>query len=73
VASLVQVEPRQLLVPEKVLGRPQARRIVERADVEVRFGRHNRKFARQRGTTPPAKPRTVPGEEFNFVIAVVTT
>ena len=41
--ALVQVEPRQLLIPEKVLGGLQSCGIVKRADMEVRFARQSRR------------------------------
>ena len=54
-AALQQVEPRQLLVPEIVPGRLQPCGIVERADMEVRFGRQSRDFAGQGGTALPTE------------------
>ena len=47
--SLRQAEPWKLLVSEEVPGRLQARGIVERPDVKVRFARQSRDFACQRG------------------------
>jgi hypothetical protein len=55
IMALRQVEPRQLFVPEKVLGGLQWRGIVESADVEMRFRRQSCYFARQRGTAPLAE------------------
>jgi hypothetical protein len=55
IMALRQVEPRQLLVPEKVPGGLQSCGIVESADVEMRFGRQSRYFTRQRGTAPPTE------------------
>src|SRR6266702_7909849 len=47
--ALGQVQPRQLFVPEKVLGGLQRCRSVESSDVEMRFGWQSRDFTRQRG------------------------
>jgi hypothetical protein len=55
IMALRQVEPRQLLVPEKVPGGLQSCGIVESADMEMRFGRQSRYFACQRGTAPLAE------------------
>jgi hypothetical protein len=65
-AVLRQVEPRQLLVPEKVLGGLQQRRIVERSDVEVRFGRQSRDFTGQGGTALPAETAHRAGGRVEF-------
>lgn len=62
----MQVEPRQLLVPEKVPGGLQLHGIVERSDVEMRFGRQSRDFTCQGGAALPAETAHRAGRRVEF-------